>query len=169
MTLLTFHNDPALKASVLAQLAAHREADEFIQGTYWEDGKGCAVGCLTHDPDGGHEQYPDRWGIPEWLAHLEDRVFEGLPADQARLWPERFMSAIPVGVEVTDELAHVMARGRLAALLELAPSWPESCRGQVSDAIRLVMEARTDEERSAAEAAAWSAEADRIIAALEAL
>jgi hypothetical protein len=155
--MLTYHDDPTLKAAVLTELAAHREADQITQGRYWEDGKGCAVGCLTHDPNGGHDQYPSRWGIPEWLAHLEDRVFEGLPAADAKRWPERFMAAIPVGVQIGDDFAHVIARGRLAALLELAPSWPESCRDQVSDAIRAVMDATTDEERAAAESAAESA------------
>ena len=47
--MLAYHADPALKASTLAQMAAHREADQIVQGQYWERGRGCAVGCLTHE------------------------------------------------------------------------------------------------------------------------
>jgi hypothetical protein len=101
MTLLAYHNDPALKTSVLAQMGAHRAADDLVQGCYWERGKGCAVGCLTHKSDGGHALYPKRWGIPVVLAHLEDRIFEGLSAEDARAWPERFLSAIPVGADLS--------------------------------------------------------------------
>ena len=44
-TLQAFHNDPAVKAKYQARLAAHRAAEQLIQGTGFEDGKGCAVGC----------------------------------------------------------------------------------------------------------------------------
>ena len=183
--MLTYHNDPNLKAQVLAELAAHREADQIVQGDYWSDGKGCAVGCLTHDPTGGHDQYPIRWGIPEWFAHLEDRVFEGLDPDEARLWPERVMASIPVGVEIAADLVDRLAVARLRSLLDLAPTWPGSVRDRVVGAIEGViaaLESGDKDARSAArsaawsasadstaESAAWSAEADRILTALEAL
>lgn len=43
--MLAFLGKPELKTFVLDQLAAHREADRLVKGTYWERGKGCAVGC----------------------------------------------------------------------------------------------------------------------------
>lgn len=101
--MLAYHNDPALKTATLDELYAHQEADRIVQGVYW-DGKerrGCAVGCLTHDPDGGHDLYPERWGIPTPLAYLEDEIFEALPAGEAKGWPLRFMSAIPVGADLS--------------------------------------------------------------------
>ncbi|MBU9944795.1 MAG: hypothetical protein KTQ12_09200 [Dermatophilaceae bacterium] len=162
--MLTYHNDPNLKAQVLAELAAHREADQIVQGDYWTDGRGCAVGRLTHDPDGGHDQYPVRWGIPEQLACLEDRVFEGLPESEARLWPERVMAAIPVGVDLDAlRLVDRLAVARLRSLLDLAPTWPGSVRDRVVGAIEGVIAALESGDkdallaaRSAAESAAWS-------------
>ena len=50
MPLLAWHGDAALKKSTVATMAAHRKADTLVQGIYWENGKGCAVGCLVHGP-----------------------------------------------------------------------------------------------------------------------
>jgi len=126
-TVLAYHGDPALKAAVLAQMADHRAAERLVTGTYWSwtigrgtgtywswtigrgtgtywswtIGRGCAVGCLTHDPDGGHEEYPVRWGIPEELAWLEDSIFETLPLEDALAWPERFLAAIEPGADLS--------------------------------------------------------------------
>jgi hypothetical protein len=162
MTMLTYHGDHDLKAAVLAELAAHRVADEIIQGTYWRDGKGCAVGCLTHDPHGGHHLYESRWGIPEWLARLEDAVFEGLPLDAAKGWPERFMGAVPVGVEITDSVADGLAVERLTVeVLPLAPSWPEPVRAEVVGAVEQVIDALGGDDlaaRARSAGAAWAAE-----------
>ena len=51
------------KAATLKQLRDHAKMDQIILGTYWTgngEGKGCAVGCLTHDSNGGHDQLPVR-------------------------------------------------------------------------------------------------------------
>jgi hypothetical protein len=98
--MLAYHNDPAIKADILAQLERHRRADALVQGYgYWEDGKGCAVGCTLHS--GNHMEYESRFGIPVMIARLEDCIFEGLPAEQARQWPERLMSAIEPGSDLS--------------------------------------------------------------------
>jgi hypothetical protein len=105
--MLAYHNDPALKDKLLANLAAHAQADELIQGQYWEDGKGCAVACTLIDFDrkaakeGSHERYEDIFGIPQVLAHLEDCLFEGLTNGKAKEWPIRFSSAIQPGVDLS--------------------------------------------------------------------
>ncbi len=114
--LRAYHGDPALRARTLAQMQAHHDADEIVQGTYWGRGRGCAVGCLTHDPHGGHALYPVRWGIPELLARLEDRIFEGLSAEEARAWPIAFLGAIPLGAD----LSLVWPRFALAILTDEA-------------------------------------------------
>jgi hypothetical protein len=103
--LVAYHGNPALKASVLAEMAEHRAADVLVQGVYWENGRGCAVGCLTNDPAGGHAQYPVRWGIPEKLAWLEDGIFENLPLEDALVWPERFLAAIEPGADLSGVYA----------------------------------------------------------------
>ena len=103
--LVAYHGNPALKASVLAEMAEHRAADALVKGVYWENGRGCAVGCLTHDPLGGHSQYPRKWGIPEKLAWLEDALFENLPNGLAQVWPERFLVAIEPGADLSGVYA----------------------------------------------------------------
>jgi len=97
--LRAFHGNPAIKATYLARVRAHREADELIHGTYWEDGKGCAVGCTIHGSD--HSDYERKLGVPTILAYLEDRLFESLPAEAAQQWPAAFLEAIPVGADLS--------------------------------------------------------------------
>lgn len=99
--LLAFHNDPAVKAHYLARVTAHEEADEIIRGTYWERGKGCAVGCTIHNPHGGHAAYETELGVPQVLARLEDRIFEGMQSGDSKTFPRRFLSAIPVGADLS--------------------------------------------------------------------
>ena len=98
--MLAYHSDENLKKSVLSQMAAHRKADTLIQRYgYWKDGKGCAVGCLIHSNN--HAEYETRFGIPIYLARLEDGIFERLPVKEAKEWPERFLNAITVGVDLS--------------------------------------------------------------------
>ena len=99
--MIAYHNDPALKDRLLAEMAAHREAERLTQGIYWNGAKGCAVGCLLQDPTGAHLRYETEFGIPAQLAYLEDRIFERLPFSEAKKWPERFLAAIPVGADLS--------------------------------------------------------------------
>lgn len=94
-----FHNDQAIKDKYLARIRAHRAADEIIKGSYWEGGKGCAVGCTIHSSE--HSSYESELGIPQIIARLEDRIFENLPNDLAMTWPERFLDAIPIGKDLS--------------------------------------------------------------------
>ena len=96
--LLSFHNDPKIKEKYLARVREHRACDEIVKGTYWEDGKGCAVGCTIHS--GRHEDYETELGIPSQLARIEDGIFESLPNELALEWPEKFLQSIPVGVNL---------------------------------------------------------------------
>ena len=110
--MLAYLNDPSLKTFVLDQLAMHREADKLIKGTYWDNGKGCAVGCTIeavrlHNGNAkkkldhtSHELYETELGIPSILARLEDKFFEALPNGESQAWPERFMTAIMPGADL---------------------------------------------------------------------
>jgi hypothetical protein len=99
MTLIAYHNKPEIKSNIINQLIAHSEADEIVKGKYWEDGKGCAVGCTIHSSD--HMEYETRFGIPVMLARLEDCIFEGLPNGTAKAWPIRFMASIEPGKDLS--------------------------------------------------------------------
>ncbi len=98
--LRAYHGQQAIKDKYLTRVCAHRKADEIVQGYgYWSDGKGCAVGCTLHSAQ--HSSYESELGVPRTLAYLEDRLFERMPKEQARLWPERFLAAIPVGADLS--------------------------------------------------------------------
>ena len=112
--MLTFHGSQELKDQRIAQVRAHRLADQLVKGQYWQDGKGCAVGCTIHS--GNHEAYETELGIPVELAHLEDRIFENLDNGSSMMWPERFLLAIPVGVDLRG--THINKRFVLALLTD---------------------------------------------------
>jgi hypothetical protein len=94
-----FHNDQKVKDKYLLRVREHRLADEIVKGKYWEDGKGCAVGCTIHGSN--HKSYETELGIPEWLARVEDVIFEGLPNERAKEWPEQFLNAICPGADLS--------------------------------------------------------------------
>ena len=62
-----FHNNPAIKEKYLARVRAHAAADEIIKGQYWQNGRGCAVGCTIHSSS--HKAYEDELGIPRFLIY----------------------------------------------------------------------------------------------------
>jgi hypothetical protein len=97
--LIAFHGDSQIKETYLARVRGHRAADELVKGQYWENGKGCAVGCTIHSDD--HCRYETELGIPQALARIEDSIFENLPNERAMSWPEQFLGAIQVGADLT--------------------------------------------------------------------
>ena len=119
---------PAItKAVFVAEMQAHAAADRLVQGRYVEYrqaetadygsfARGCAVGCGVATLNrrlGGHAGYADHaaladaLGIPIELAHLQDCLFEGLPAADARAWPAAFAAAIPEGADLSDVWPHL--------------------------------------------------------------
>jgi len=44
--MLTFFNDPQLKAALLARLEGHRLADENVQHDYWQNSKCCSYDSI---------------------------------------------------------------------------------------------------------------------------
>ena len=105
MKLIAYHNDPAIKTALLASLQAHAKADRIVKGQYWEDGKGCAVGCtldsVGHASHCDHMAYERKLGIPVMLARLEDTIFEGLSNGDAKEWPILFAQAIKPGADLS--------------------------------------------------------------------
>ena len=112
--MLTFHGSQELKDQRIAQVRAHRLADQLVKGQYWENGKGCAVACILHSSD--HWLAESELGIPVELFYLTDRIFESLPNGEAMMWPERFLQAIPVGVDL--RATHVNKRFVLGMLTD---------------------------------------------------
>jgi hypothetical protein len=114
---IAYNNDAALKERLIATMRAHREAETLVQGVYWEDGRGCAVGCITHKQSYEAWKHYEEWGIPRILARLEDAIFEALPTDEARAWPERFLGAIQPGADLSQ------VWDRFAVWLLVDPTW----------------------------------------------
>jgi hypothetical protein len=74
------------------EVAAHIAADAVVQGNYWEDGKGCFIGCLAHSANA--EKLGERFGLPLPLVRICENIFESLPLDEA----QAFFAAIPDAV-----------------------------------------------------------------------
>lgn len=152
--MLAFTNTTHTKDQVLTQIRAHAEADEIVKGQYWENGKGCAVGCTLHS--GNHVEYEFRFGIPQMLAHLEDCIFEGLPNGTAKQWPERFMLAVRPGTD----LSRVSWRFLHWVLTDESVN-PGITHPLVKDAVKQCADVIALRINLNAESAAWSAGAAR--------
>ena len=58
------------------------------------------MGCTIHS--GRHEQIETRnQPIPQMLARLEDRLFEGMQNGRSKAFPEQFLLAAKVGVDLS--------------------------------------------------------------------
>ena len=135
-----YHGKEEIKQKYLDRVLAHREADEIIKGQYWENGKGCAVGCTIHDSS--HASYETELGLPEWLALLEDKLFEDMPNEDAKLFPEKFLLAIPIGAKNFDLVKWKFLRFVLDEQVVLADGLKidDSLKEQVIEAIVGVLE-----------------------------
>jgi len=83
-----FHNDEAIKLKYVNRMKEHIRLDNLVHGQGWESGKGCAVGCTLENYD--HAQYPIELEVPEWLAKLEDIIFENMSLEKSKTWPLLF-------------------------------------------------------------------------------
>jgi hypothetical protein len=70
----------------------HLAADAVVRGRYWEDGKGCFIGCLAHSDD--PELAFERFGLPIAVLRIAEGIFEALPDDEGRA----FFAALPDAV-----------------------------------------------------------------------
>lgn len=116
-----FYGSQELKDLTLAQVRRHRAADEIIQGTYFANGKGCHLGCLTHSNSGNHGELVELLAIPEEVSHLFEMVFEGLPANDCAQWVEDSTQSIASGADLS-RCHHALAAWLLGDESPLAAS-----------------------------------------------
>ena len=154
-----FHGKAAIKRKYLARVREHRRLDHLVQGVGWESNgttRGCAVGCTLEKYD--HRAYETELGIPEMIARLEDCIFEGLPREKAMEWPERFLSAIPVGKDLSMVGVRFLLEINKRNLGRIDAKWKKEMDGpigQVIDVLECWLKTGEPNE-SAAESAAWS-------------
>ncbi len=106
-----FGGDPARKREYLNRLRSRREAGRLVRGTGLGGHGGCAIGCTIDAYD--HQRYQKELGVPLALVYLKELLFERLPADRAMEWPERFLSAIEPGSDLSA-VPHQFVRWLLA-------------------------------------------------------
>ena len=125
--MLSWHNNPALKAEVVERMREHRRQDTIVHMTYQDvtrkaiGYRGCFIGCTLpnmlkkRDRDlftwSWHVEFQEYTGIPIRLAWLLEGVFEGLPtAGKVHAkFAVQIVEAIPVGVDlesVADKFSH---------------------------------------------------------------
>ena len=133
--MLSYHNDHNIKAKYQARFAAHRAADDVIQGTGYENGRGCFVGCTLENYD--HSRFPVELGWPEWLAHLADKIFEGIPSAEAPQFGTDLLESVPVGVDL-ESVKHYLTIRRMDRLIELQTNSTYPAITEVIAALTLV-------------------------------
>ena len=161
-----FHNDKKVKEKYLARVIAHQNADNLIRGRGWQNGKGCAVGCTLEAYN--HARYEAELGIPEWLARVEDSLFEGMSEAKSHTWPEKFLEAIPIGADLEPVKVQfiVMLLKYTLKSMDAAKydenKWPQVKRAieQSKSAVKQMIAAQESGDNKTIEAAwsaAWSA------------
>jgi hypothetical protein len=180
---LSYQNNLDLKTAFVKEVKKHRKADEILQGTYGEmqNGKwrGCSVACANRslailngeklvESYGYHRNLAIKlFGSEsmEWLARLQDTIFEGLPKKEAMLWTEQFAKAIPVGVDLTKvkwQFCAFILKENIDRVLKLKIS--DELKEQVVKAIRGSLALQENAIKTgnwdglSAWSAAWSAE-----------
>jgi len=110
------------------------------------------------------------FGIPEWMAHVEDRLFEGMSQEKAMTWRPDFLSAIQPGVELEKVKALFLVAVLQSALTTFDHEKFPDVRSAIEGSISLWQ--RTDIKSDdwndaawAARAAAWAAGKDAAEAA----
>jgi hypothetical protein len=165
----SYHNDPAIKAFHVAQAKHHLAADMLVSGTYGEGNasnfRGCSIGCMAHDIDPSRDDYhklvAEHAGWPEWLARLNDSIFEGLPKGERETFHVDLREAIPVGVDL-EPVLHKLALRRIDRLIELQTSALGKSGESVDDVIQetlaaLIQVRRCHEAEIGGNVCDWSA------------
>ncbi len=99
------------KGEFVNEMKRHQRLDNLTKGTYGHGVKGCAVGCgissinklkSLHLRWSDHSQFETYLGIPEWLARVEDVIFQGVSLKRSKKWPVEFSQAIISGVDLNQ-------------------------------------------------------------------
>jgi len=160
------------KLARIARAKEHVRLGRLVAGCYMDadssDGqvRGCSVGCDAADiqlmngvdiedlvDDDCHKIVADHDHTQEWVEHLREAVFDGLPADTSDWWHVELAECLPE----TDDWVPYYHRCCVVCLTESLSHrhrWHEPCKQVVVDAIEAVIELHRSES---VDKAAWSA------------
>jgi hypothetical protein len=111
------------------EVEAHNEADALVQGHYWQDGKGCFIGCLTHSSN--PVPAAERFGLPEPLLRLAEHIHESLPESETTA----FFAAFPDAVACDGKDLTRVHWAFLAAELRMLPKQPVKVKAVIKRVI----------------------------------
>lgn len=135
------------------EVAAHVAADSITQRIYWdeENSRGCFIGCLAKcdNPLINEATY----GLPVMLQRIAESIFEGLPADDAKV----FFAVLPDAVRCDGKDLTKVGWQFLAAELRSLPAQPAEIQA-VIDPVIVGMDLLASGQK-------WSADAARAAAA----
>ena len=97
--LQAYLNDESLKEKTIASMQVDIKAEALVKGHYWNGQNGCFVGCVIRGDS--HADFELKLGIPRIIARLADRIFEGLPYDDAKKFSVDFLQAIKPGADLS--------------------------------------------------------------------
>jgi len=90
------------KAKWLKIAKEHRDADRFMQGKWIQEGKGekgmhrgCFFGCMMQTENGALEKATEIMKLPDWIVYVSERIFEGLPKEEAKEFTVQLLESIP--------------------------------------------------------------------------
>ena len=155
------------KMARIERAKQHAAADRLRSGFY-TDAKnhsiGCSVGCDAIDIAGWHARYINPHaivarhdGTPEWLEHLRDRIFEGLPPNRRSWWHVALAEVLPVGSDMQAEY-HLICIAILERQKTRSSNWDMAVYGdEVVAALDQTIAYHRNPTDSAARSAAESA------------
>ena len=139
----------------IAEMEEHQRLDEYAQGDWFDTDTrvGCFYGCNMQTSERALEKAIVSMKLPPWLVYLSEKIFEGLPSEEAKTFPVRLIKAIPINTDI-ESVRHKLAISRLSKL-------KDNCNNdEVNSAIDMVISCHRsplNSDWSAAESAAWSA------------
>lgn len=102
-----FLNDQKIKEKYITRMEKHLQRGDMAKGLYWEQGRGCAIGCTIEGFK--HELYETELGVPRGVAFLEDVIFEELPNKEGGSFALRFLEVLNPGSNLSSVYARMIA------------------------------------------------------------
>ena len=107
---------------LLDEILKHEKLDNFIQGEWIKDGKGCMWGCTMQTETNAIEKACELYQIPLWLGYLAEAIFEGLNEEASKSWPVDCIRTFCNYEGDPETIKHELAILRLTPLAKNNPS-----------------------------------------------